>query len=157
MGGNGALAFLDENDEAIWFYSIGLLGGGVAHTIGALKSGISAKEIFFLDKPLKPERWEISSPSPVDELKKSWAKYPSITIRNYMEEQARLFEEKREILSKQYLGEYVLFENGEVIDHGKDKSTLVKKAYEKNGPKPLFITKVVKEAPESETWVPAPF
>ena len=159
LGGNGALVFLDENNESIWLYSIGLLGGGVIHTIAALKSGIPAKEIFTA-VTLPPQKTFDDNNQTLlvpDEVKELQDQYPSQKVREYMEEQARLFEENREKLLEKYLGKYVLFENGKVIDFDKDKLTLVKKAYKNGGSRPLFIKKVVKEAPKPVVWVPVPF
>jgi GAF domain-containing protein len=76
------------------------------------------------------------------------------TPREYIEEQANLFREKiAEFLSNpEYLGKYVIFENGEVIDKDYNKLELLKRAYEKTGPRPVFIEKVSQEELEQETW-----
>lgn len=72
----------------------------------------------------------------------------------YIEKQANLFKEKiAEFRSNpEYLGKYILFENGKVFDKDDNKLELLKRAYQETGPRPVFIEKVSKEEPEPEIW-----
>lgn len=67
----------------------------------------------------------------------------------YIERQAQMFEACKEKLVEEYEGNYVLFEDGTILDSGKTRVELAMRAYQKYGMRPLFIEKVVSE-PESK-------
>ena len=73
--------------------------------------------------------------------------HPESQVLEYMEHQAELFEQMRSQLIEQFLGQYVLFENGQVLDFDQDYAALVVRAYGEGEPRPLFIKKVLKEEP----------
>jgi hypothetical protein len=72
---------------------------------------------------------------------------PDTETLAYMEYQSQLFTQKKYDLLSQYVGLYVLFEDGQVLDADKDESALVLRAYETRGLKPLFVKKVVPVEP----------
>lgn len=75
----------------------------------------------------------------------------------YIEKQAQLFEACKEKLVEEYEDNYVLFEDGTILDSGKTRVELAMRAYQKHGMKPLFIERVVSK-PESlaAVWTPFP-
>ncbi len=73
---------------------------------------------------------------------------PDPEILNYMEQQAEIFNQKKPELLNQYLGKYILFENGKIIDADNNESALAQRTIAKNGLKPMFIKKVVAEEPK---------
>ena len=73
---------------------------------------------------------------------------PDPEILNYMEQQAEIFNQKKPELLNQYLGKYILFENGKIIDADNNESALAQRTIAKNGLKPMFIKKVVTEEPK---------
>ena len=80
--------------------------------------------------------------------------YPDPQILSYMEQQAKLFEQKRAELLKQYGEMYVVFENGEVLDADEDEAALVTRTYQRSF-KDRFIKKVSSE--EMQPSVRTPF
>ena len=146
---NGALAFVFKDNDAMWLYCIGLLVGGGLHTLVSLKAGIPPEQVMYVTEELEKEQV-------MESQTKSQNVYPSEETQFYIEKQARLFEQHRDKLIAQYLGKYVLFEDGAVIDCGEDKITLTKAAYKKGGSRPLFIKKVVKETPKPTVWTAIP-
>ncbi len=56
--------------------------------------------------------------------------YPSGESYNYIKQQARIFEQYLPELIDRYAGEYVLFENGNVIDHDKNENKLLDRIWE---------------------------
>jgi hypothetical protein len=81
--------------------------------------------------------------------------YPEPEVLEYMECQARLFEENRKVLLSQYAGMYVIFEDGQVLDADKDEAALVMRSYSKTGPRHLFVKKVIAEEPKLTVRVPS--
>jgi hypothetical protein len=81
--------------------------------------------------------------------------YPEPEVLEYMECQARVFEENRKVLLSQYAGMYVIFEDGQVLDADKDEAALVMRAYSKTGPRHLFVKKVIAEEPKLTVRVPS--
>ena len=73
---------------------------------------------------------------------------PDPEILNYMEQQAEIFNQKKPELLNQYLGKYILFENGKIVDADNNESALALRTIAKNGLKPMFIKKVVAEEPK---------
>lgn len=77
--------------------------------------------------------------------------------KDYIEKQAQLFEACKERLLAAYKDNYVLFEDGIVLDSGKTRVELAMRAYQKYGMKPLFIEKVVAESESlAAVWTPFP-
>jgi glycerol-3-phosphate cytidylyltransferase-like family protein len=74
--------------------------------------------------------------------------YPRPEIIEHIRKQSKIFEEKRSELLEQYSDNYVLFEDGKVIDFDKDEMSLAIRAYEKGQTKSLFIKKVTPKDPE---------
>jgi hypothetical protein len=74
--------------------------------------------------------------------------YPDPEVLEYIKYQAQLFDQKRSELLKQYDGQFVWFEDGEVLDTDPDQAALVIRAYSKTGPRPLLIKKVLPEDPK---------
>lgn len=64
---------------------------------------------------------------------------------HYIRSQTTQFEKLRSVLLEKYAGQYVLFEDGEVLDHSNDEYELASRAYEKYGMKVLFIERVLPE------------
>jgi Family of unknown function (DUF5678) len=56
--------------------------------------------------------------------------YPSEDSYNYMKRQSKIFEENLPKLVSKYAGEYVLFEDGNVIDHDKNENKLLDRIWE---------------------------
>jgi len=79
---------------------------------------------------------------------KSNDEIPDPKILDYMDHQAQLFDEKKSELLDYYLGKYIFFENGTVIDSDDHQTTLVLRIIAKYGLKPMFIKKVVYEEPQ---------
>jgi hypothetical protein len=69
--------------------------------------------------------------------------YPAPEIVAYMEQQADRFEAEKPQLIEQFLGRYVWFENGQVLDSDVDREALVLRIYGDGEPRPLFIRKVM--------------
>ena len=74
--------------------------------------------------------------------------YPEPEVLAYMERQAESFEQMRSHLLSQYLGKYVLFEDGQVLDADENEAALVIRAYGETAPRPLFIKKVLPFDPQ---------
>lgn len=70
--------------------------------------------------------------------------YPDLETYHFIQQQAKLFEEKLPELVKNHEGEYVYFENGEVLASGSDEERLLDLVEEKYGFKPMLIEKVEK-------------
>lgn len=79
--------------------------------------------------------------------------YPDPIILDYMEQQEKLFKEKRVELLKKCGGMYVVFENGEVLDADEDETALVMRTYQKSS-KDRFIKKVSLEEPQPSVRTP---
>jgi hypothetical protein len=72
-----------------------------------------------------------------------------------MERQAEQYEKMRSHLIEQYLNQYIWFEDGQVLDSDPDHATLVLRIYGEDGPRPLFVKRVVPT--ELELRVRSPF
>ena len=81
-----------------------------------------------------------------EELEK-YSQYIDRDRLEYMERQGRLYEEAKPALLEQYLGEYVAFEDGKVLDRDTDRQALARRVYEKYGYRDLIMKKVVVEEP----------
>jgi hypothetical protein len=74
--------------------------------------------------------------------------YPAPEIVAYMQQQADLFETAKPQLIEQFLGRYVWFENGQVLDSDARHEDLVLRVYGDGEPRPLFIRKVTLSEPK---------
>ncbi|MEO1386703.1 MAG: DUF5678 domain-containing protein [Cyanobacteria bacterium J06634_6] len=81
-----------------------------------------------------------------EELEK-YSKYIDRDRLEYIERQGQLYEEAKPALLKKYLGEYVAFEDGKVLDHDTDRQALARRVYEKYGYRDLIMQKVAVEEP----------
>ncbi|MGD1896849.1 MAG: hypothetical protein ACFB16_07840 [Phormidesmis sp.] len=63
----------------------------------------------------------------------------------YMERQSALYQKHREHLIQTHKGQYILFEDGNVLDAAPDFETLILRTFEQNGPKDAFIQHVGSE------------
>jgi hypothetical protein len=73
--------------------------------------------------------------------------YPAPEIVAYMEQQADLFEAAKPQLIEQFVGQYVWYENGQVLDSDVDREVLVLRIYGDGEPRPLFVRKVMAAEP----------
>ncbi len=74
--------------------------------------------------------------------------YPDPDVLDYIEHQAQLFDQMRPELLKHYRGQYVWFEDGNVLDTDEDRAALTIRAYNRTGLRPLLIKKVCAEDPQ---------
>jgi hypothetical protein len=65
----------------------------------------------------------------------------------YISHQRELFDAAKPVLLKQYLNEYVAFEEGQVLDHDVDEQKLADRVYAKYGYRDLLIKQVTVEEP----------
>ena len=68
--------------------------------------------------------------------------YPDLETYNFIQQQAKLFTEMSPELIKKYHGQYVYFENGEVLASDTDEERLLDFVEDKYGLKPMLIEKV---------------
>jgi hypothetical protein len=80
---------------------------------------------------------------------------PDPAVMAYMERQAIAFEQAKPVLLEQFLGQYVWFEDGRILDADVDHETLVLRIYGDGEPRPLFVRKVVVVEPRfrGSSWV----
>jgi hypothetical protein len=116
-----------------------------------LKLAVEALRLdpFLPHSPL-PSKKVIPMPAPKleNQIDESVETYPDSAILEYMEHQAGLFEQMRAQLVAQYLGQYILFEDGQVLDADEDHAVLVLRTYEKTGLRPLFVRRVLEAEPQ---------
>lgn len=67
---------------------------------------------------------------------------PDIEVLRYMEQQAVLYEAQKERLLQTHRGQYILFEDGKVLDADADFETLVLRTFAQNGPRDVFVQQV---------------
>lgn len=67
---------------------------------------------------------------------------PNPETLRYMAQQAALYEAQREHLLKTHAGQYVLFEDGKVLDADIDFETLILRIFAETGPRDVFIQQV---------------
>lgn len=65
----------------------------------------------------------------------------------YFENQKALYEIAKPTLVEQYLGEFIAFEDGRVLDHDLNEQKLVQRVYERYGYRDLLIRQVWLEEP----------
>jgi predicted Zn-dependent peptidase len=63
----------------------------------------------------------------------------------YIDRQQQLFDEARPVLVAEYLHEYVVFEDGQVLDHDVDRVRLAERVYRKYGCRDLIMQRVTPE------------
>lgn len=68
-----------------------------------------------------------------------YSKYIERDRLEYIERQGQLFDQAKPELLKKYLGEYIAFEDGQVLDHDVDERRLLDRVYEKFGYRDLLI------------------
>ena len=79
-----------------------------------------------------------------EELEK-YSQYVDRDRLEYMERQGQLYEEAKPALLEQYLGEYIAFEDGEVLGHDVDDQALAKRVYAKYGYRDLMMPLVTEK------------
>jgi hypothetical protein len=65
----------------------------------------------------------------------------------YFENQKTLYEIAKPALVEQYLGEFIAFEDGRVLDHDLNEQKLVQRVYQQYGYRDLLIRQVWLEEP----------
>jgi proteasome lid subunit RPN8/RPN11 len=65
----------------------------------------------------------------------------------YFEIQKALYETAKPELVERYLGEFIAFEDGRVLDHDSSEQTLVQRVYQQYGYRDLLIKQVWLEEP----------
>lgn len=66
---------------------------------------------------------------------------------HYLRQQAEQFEQEKPRLLQQFLGEFVAFENGHVLDHDLNEAQLIERVYRQYGYRDLLIKQVLKREP----------
>ncbi|MGK7889049.1 MAG: hypothetical protein AB4042_06915 [Leptolyngbyaceae cyanobacterium] len=66
---------------------------------------------------------------------------------HYFDQQNNLFAQNKAQLLHQYLGEFVAFENGIVLDHDPDEQTLLSRVYQTYSYRDLLIKQVLAHEP----------
>ena len=69
-------------------------------------------------------------------------------ILSYLEQQQSLFEQCRDLLIVDYSGEFIWFENGDVLDQDTDESALFLRVLDVFPDRSLFITQVLPVEPK---------
>jgi hypothetical protein len=75
-------------------------------------------------------------------------------VMAYMEEQAQLFDQQRNELLQRYSGQFVWFENGQVLDADPSEAALVTRIYSGIGVRPIFIEQVAVTTPQPNVRTP---
>lgn len=65
----------------------------------------------------------------------------------YFNTQKALYEKAKPELVKQYLGEFIAFEDGQVLDRDLDERELIKRVYQNYGDRDLLIKQVWLQEP----------
>ena len=65
----------------------------------------------------------------------------------YFDRQKAMFDRVRTELVDRYLGEFIAFEDGVVLDHDRNEQQLVKRVYQQYGYRDLLIKQVWREEP----------
>jgi hypothetical protein len=66
---------------------------------------------------------------------------------DYIERQRQLFEAAKPALLERYLGEYVAFEDGQILDHDLNRQHLAARIYNQYGYRDLLMRKVTEDEP----------
>jgi hypothetical protein len=80
--------------------------------------------------------------------------YSSAETMAYLDQQAEEFEKLRSELVKTYVGQYVWFESGRVLDADESFEALVVRACQEGESRPLLIKKVLVEDPSPMVRTP---
>jgi hypothetical protein len=79
---------------------------------------------------------------------------PDPQVLQYMEAQAKLYDQQRGDLFLRYQGQYIWFEDGEVRDADDSFAGLMERIYAETGPRPLFVCKVLAQEPQYQVRTP---
>jgi hypothetical protein len=79
---------------------------------------------------------------------------PDQRILQDMDKQALLYEQKRRELLTRYNGQYIVFQDGVVLDSDTDYASLIRRSYAESGPRPLFIRLVTAVDPSYSVRTP---
>jgi hypothetical protein len=79
---------------------------------------------------------------------------PDQRILQDMDRQALLYEQQRRELLPRYNGQYIVFQDGVVLDADTDYASLIRRSYAESGPRPLFIRLVAAEDPSYSVRTP---
>jgi hypothetical protein len=79
---------------------------------------------------------------------------PDQRILQDMDKQALLYEQQRHELLTRYNGQYIVFQDGVVLDADTDYASLIRRSYAESGPRPLFIRLVAAEDPSYSVRTP---
>lgn len=71
----------------------------------------------------------------------------SLERTDALRQQEALYEQMKPDLLKQYDGEFVVFENGVVLDHDRDEKALLHRVYQQQGYRDLLIQQVLLHEP----------
>jgi hypothetical protein len=71
-----------------------------------------------------------------------------------MDKQALLYEQQRHELLTRYNGQYIVFQDGVVLDADTDYASLIRRSYAESGPRPLFIRLVAAADPSYSVRTP---
>ena len=72
----------------------------------------------------------------------------------YLMQQEEQFEQEKSKLLQHFLGEFVAFENGHVLDHDSSESKLVERVYRQYGYRDLLIKQVLEHEPRLSVGEP---
>jgi hypothetical protein len=79
---------------------------------------------------------------------------PDQRILQDMDKQALLYEQQRHELLTRYNGQYIVFQDGVVLDADTDYASLIRRSYAESGPRPLFIRLVAAVDPSYSVRTP---
>jgi hypothetical protein len=79
---------------------------------------------------------------------------PDQQILQDMDTQSLLYEQQRHELLTRYNGQYIVFQDGVVLDADTDYASLIRRSYAESGPRPLFIRLVAAEDPSYSVRTP---
>jgi hypothetical protein len=79
---------------------------------------------------------------------------PDQRILQDMDKQALLYEQQRRELLTRYNGQYIVFQDGVVLDADTDYASLIRRSYAESGPRPLFIRLVAAADPSYSVRTP---
>jgi hypothetical protein len=75
------------------------------------------------------------------------SKYIDPERLDYLERQQALFEAAKSELMKIYCGQYIAFEDGQVLDHDWDDRAMAERVYQKYGYRDIFMNWVAEQEP----------
>jgi hypothetical protein len=79
---------------------------------------------------------------------------PDQRILQDMDTQSLLYEQQRHELLTRYNGQYIVFQDGVVLDADRDYASLIQRSYAESGPRPLFIRLVAAADPSYSVRTP---